>query len=292
MTTQSITPTAASGATTSPVAPSPATPPRPAAFNAYPPALSLAGRQAVVVGGTSGLGDAVVRRLTEAGARVLAVGRTAPTTAVAARTILVDVTQPHAEDTIVAAVREEGGLDILVHVVGGSSTPGGGHATMTDAHWHDELARNLLGAVRVDRVLTPLLLERGAGTIVHVGSIQGRMPLFDGTLGYAAAKAALRTYSKGLANELAPQGVRVNTVSPGGIQSPSANGLAQRIAEARGLTDAEGLQVLMDSLGGIPDGRFAPAAEIAEAIGFLVSDAAASVVGADITVDGGTVKTA
>jgi len=275
---------------------SPSSPPA-----SYPPALSLAGRQALVVGGTSGLGAAVVRRLADAGARVLAVGRTAPDTTApdatasdttAARTILADATRPGAADLIATVVREEGGLDILVQVVGGSSTPGGGHATMTDAHWDDELSRNLMAAVRVDRALTPLLLERGAGTIVHVGSIQGRMPLFDGTLGYAAAKAALRTYSKGLANELAPQGIRVNTVSPGGIQSPSSTALAQRIAEARGLTEAEGMQLLMDSLGGIPDGRFAPAAEIAEVIGFLVSPGAASVVGAEITVDGGTVKTA
>lgn len=258
----------------------------------YPPLLSLTGRLAVVVGGTSGLGDAVVRRLSHAGARVLAIGRTQPTTALAARTLLADATQPDAADLIAAAVREEGGLDILVQVVGGSSTPGGGHAAMTDAHWHDELARNLLAAVRIDRALTPQLLERGAGTIVHVGSIQGRMPLYDGTLGYAAAKAALRAYSKGLANELAPRGIRVNTVSPGGIESPGSNRLAERIAEARGLTPAEGMQVLMDSLGGIPDGRFAPASEIAEVIGFLVSDAAASVVGAEITVDGGTVPTA
>jgi len=275
---------------------SPSSPPA-----SYPPALSLAGRQALVVGGTSGLGAAVVRRLADAGARVLAVGRTAPDTTApdatasettAARTILADATRPGTADLIATVVREEGGLDILVQVVGGSSTPGGGHATMTDAHWEDELSRNLMAAVRVDRALTPLLLERGAGTIVHVGSIQGRMPLFDGTLGYAAAKAALRTYSKGLANELAPQGIRVNTVSPGGIQSPSSTALAQRIAGARGLTEAEGMQLLMDSLGGIPDGRFAPAAEIAEVIGFLVSPGAASVVGAEITVDGGTVKTA
>jgi NAD(P)-dependent dehydrogenase (short-subunit alcohol dehydrogenase family) len=127
--------------------------------------------------------------------------------------------------------------------------------------------------------------------ILHVGSIQGRMPLFDATLGYAAAKAALRTYSKGLANELAPRGVRVNTVSPGGIESLSARGLAQRIADARGVSESEGMKILIDSLGGIPDGRFAPATEIADVIGFLVSDAGASVVGADITVDGGTVKT-
>lgn len=117
------------------------------------------------------------------------------------------------------------------------------------------------------------------------------MPLFDGTLGYAAAKAALRTYSKGLANELAPQGIRVNTVSPGGIQSESASGLASRIGEAHGVSEDEGMVMLMDSLGGIPDGRFAPAEEIADVIGFMVSDAAASIVGSDIVVDGGTTKT-
>lgn len=256
----------------------------------YPPTLSLHGRQAVVVGGTRGLGAAVVRRLAAAGARVLAIGRSTPDETSAARVLRADVTRPGAAEVVAAAVRDEGGLDILVQVAGGSSSPSGGFATMTDADWEAELTLNLLAAVRIDRALAPMLLARGRGVILHVGSIQGRMPLFDGTLGYAAAKAALRTYSKGLANELAPQGVRVNTVSPGGIQSASADGLAGRIAEAHGVGPEQGMRMLMDSLGGIPDGRFAPADEIADVIGFLAADAGASVVGADITVDGGTVK--
>lgn len=257
----------------------------------YPPALSLVGRHALVVGGTRGLGEAVVRRLVEAGARVTAVGRTAPEVSAASRVVLADTTHPEAAVAIAAVIEEEHGLDILVHVAGGSSAPGGGHGALSDADWDAELGLNLLSAARIDRALTPAMLEKGRGVIVHVGSIQGRMPLHDGTLGYAAAKAALRTYSKGLANELAPQGVRVNTVSPGGIDSPGARGLAQRIATSRGISAEAGMQTLMDSLGGIPDGRFAPADEIAEVIGFLVSDAASSVVGADITVDGGTVNT-
>ena len=162
---------------------------------------------------------------------------------------------------------------------------------ITDAHWDAELNLNLMSAVRIDRALTPLMLARGSGAIVHVGSIQARMPLHDGTLAYAAAKAALRTYSKGLANELAPQRIRVNTVSPGGIDSAGARGLARRIATSRGISEEAGMQSLMDFLGGIPDGRLAPESEIADVIGFLVSDAAASIVGADITVDGGTVPT-
>ncbi|WP_382303719.1 SDR family oxidoreductase [Herbiconiux sp. UC225_62] len=257
----------------------------------YPPTLSLAGRQAVVIGGTKGLGAAVVHRLVDAGARVIAVGRSQPDETLASRLVQADVTDRAAAEHIAAVVAEEGGLDILVQVTGGSSAPGGGHATMTDEHWSAELELNLLAAVRIDRALTPLMLERGRGSIAHVGSIQGRMPLFDGTLGYAAAKAALRAYSKGLANELAPRGVRVNTVSPGGIQSDGAVELAARIARTHGITPEGGMGRLMDSLGGIPDGRFAPADEIADVIGFVVSDAAASIVGDEITVDGGTVKT-
>ena len=257
----------------------------------YPPALALNGRQAVVVGGTSGLGAAVVRRLAAAGARVIAVGRSEPPATDAARLVLADVSDRGAAAVVAAAAREEGGLDILVHVAGGSASPSGGHAAMTDADWDAELALNLLAAVRIDRALSPLLLERGRGAIVHVGSIQGRMPLYDGTLGYAAAKAALRSYSKGLANELGPQGVRVNTVSPGGIRGPRADGLARRIAQAHGVSDGEGWAMLLDSLGGVPAGRFAAPEEIAEVVGFLVSDAGASVLGADIVVDGGTVPT-
>lgn len=253
--------------------------------------LSLVGRRAVVVGGTKGLGAAVVSRLADAGAHTIAVGRSLPGETRATRVVQADVTQEGAADIISDAVTEAGGLDILVHVTGGSTSPAGGYATLTDAHWATELGLNLLAAVRIDRALIPQLLQRGRGAIVHVGSIQGRLPLFDGTLGYAAAKAALRTYSKGLANELAPQGVRVNTVSPGGLQSAAADGLAARIAESKGVSDAEGMSILIDSLGGIPDGRFAPVTEVADVIGFLVSDAAASIVGGDIVVDGGTIRT-
>jgi NAD(P)-dependent dehydrogenase (short-subunit alcohol dehydrogenase family) len=256
----------------------------------YPAALSLTGRRAVVIGGTKGLGQAVVSRLFRAGAIVVAVGRTVPADTAAAKLITADVTDPAAAGRIAEEVKALGGLDIIIHVAGGSHSPSGGFAALSDDNWMDEIQLNLLAAVRIDRMLIPLLEEAASGVVIHVGSIQSRVPLWDSTLGYAAAKAALRTYSKGLANELAPRGIRVNTVSPGGIDGPGATAMARLLAQSHGVSDDEGRDLLMASLGEIPDGRFAPPEEIAETIGYLVSDAAASIIGADITVDGGTVS--
>src|SRR3989454_9210021 len=107
----------------------------------------------------------------------------------------------------------------MIHNVGGSSAPSGGFITVTDEIWQQNMNENLFPAVRLDRGLLPSVIERASGVIIHISSIQRTLPLYDSTLAYAAAKAALTNYSKALSNEVSPKGVRVVTVSPGFTRS-------------------------------------------------------------------------
>jgi NAD(P)-dependent dehydrogenase (short-subunit alcohol dehydrogenase family) len=262
-------------------------------MNNYPISDSLAGRHALVTGGSKGIGAAVVTRLAAAGAVVMTTARSTPADlGDAAMFVAADVSTAAGAATVVDRVRSEfGTLDILVNTVGGSVSGPGGFAVIPDEQWQSDLNANLLSAVRLDRALIPPMIAAGCGAVVHVTSIQARMPLFDATLAYAAAKAALTTYSKGIANELGPKGVRVNRVAPGFVQTTAADALVQRISDGHGIDRAAALQQVMDSLGGIPLGRPAQPAEAAELIAFLVSDRAAAITGAEFTVDGGTVPT-
>jgi NAD(P)-dependent dehydrogenase (short-subunit alcohol dehydrogenase family) len=246
------------------------------------------GIRAVVTAGTKGAGRATVERLLQGGARVVTAARSAANAPAGAHVVEVDLTRPDgAEQLAQAAIERLGGVDVLVHVLGGSSSPGGGFAALTDAHWAAELDLNLMTAVRLDRALLPQMLERGRGAVVHVSSIQGRLPLPESTTAYAA----LTTYSKALSKEIGPKGVRVNVVSPGWIHTEAADDLMGRIAESTGGTLEEARQSILDALGGIPLGRPAKPEEVAELIAFLVSDRASAIHGAEYVIDGGTIPT-
>ncbi|HKF68646.1 MAG TPA: SDR family oxidoreductase [Vicinamibacterales bacterium] len=254
--------------------------------------LELEGKRALVTGGSRGIGEAVVAALREAGATVLTTARAPRELRNADLFIAADLSTVEGCAAVVDAVRDRlGGVDVVVHVVGGSSAPAGGFAVLDDSEWRRALDQNLMAAVRIDRALLSSMIAQGSGVIIHVSSIQSRLPLPEATMAYAAAKAALSNYSKALSKEVSPKGVRVIRVAPGWVETDAAVGLVAEIAR-RNATDYEGgRKIVMNSLGGIPIGRPAKPREVADLVAFLSSPRAASITGAEYVIDGGTVPT-
>lgn len=255
--------------------------------------LQLTGKRILVTGGTKGAGKAIVDLFIAEGAKVLTSARQASDEPQDCLFFAADLTtEAGCESLAVASRRLLGGVDVIVHVLGGSSAPAGGFAALSDALWQQEINLNLMPAVRLDRALLPDMLERGDGVIIHVTSIQNRLPLPESTTAYAAAKAALSTYSKSLSKEVSPRGIRVVRVSPGWIETESSVALAERLAEQAGTDYEGGKQIIMDSLGGIPLGRPSKPGEVANLVAFLASSRAASITGTEFVIDGGTTPTA
>lgn len=245
----------------------------------------LKGKRALVTGGSRGIGAAVVRRLLDAGAEVLTTARSATSTVPEGATFVqADVRTRAGAEALAAAAREVlGEVDILVHNAGGAA-PHESALAIPDEEWQDALDLNYLASVRLDSLLAPGMRERRSGAIVHISSAAVLTPV-GSFLHYTAAKAALENYSRGLALELAPSGVRVNTVSPGRTATPGGEATREQWAEMSARTGAAPGETNADDTP--PLGRDGRPDDIAHAVLFLVSDRASWLTGRNLIVDGG-----
>ena len=250
--------------------------------------LRLANKAAVVTGSSRGLGLASARALVAEGARVCLCARGAERLAEAVSELR---RAAGADDAVVGveadlgtaggvaavidgAVDAFGGLDILVNNVG--TAGGAGVVETTDAEWQAALDRTLYPAIRASRLAVPHLRRRGGGAIIMIASIWGRES--GGRMTYNAVKAAEISLAKSLAQQLARDNIRVNSVAPGSISFPGGS-WAKRQA-----TDPEGMAAFVDRE--LPFGRFGRAEEVGDVVAFLASARASWISGACVTVDG------
>jgi NAD(P)-dependent dehydrogenase (short-subunit alcohol dehydrogenase family) len=241
----------------------------------------LIGRRALVTGGTRGMGAAIAQRLLDAGAKVVVTGRSRGESIPAGATFVAgDVSSLEGVKAIATgALGALGGLDILVNTAGGAPPFPGGTASIPDEEWQASFALNLFAAVRLTNAVLPALSESKVGAIVNISSNASKMP-FGPFAHYCSAKAALDMYSRALALDLGPKGIRVNVVSPGPVSTPGGDEARKAFSAATGAP----ADVFTQS---VPLGRLGSPEDIAEVVALLVSDRAKWMTGANILVDGG-----
>jgi len=255
--------------------------------------LGLAGKTAVVTGGSKGIGLAIVRTLLDEGARVVTGSRsiTPGLKETAAVPVTVDLsTAEGAAELVDRATAELGGIDILVNNVGIGDMIDfklGGFLDLPDDAWRHSFDLHFYSALRVTRAAMPSLVER-KGSLVNVSSIGARRP--GGPMAYDVSKAALTALGKALAIEFGPQGVRVNTVSPGPVSTgvwTDPSGFSGAIADSLGVPHDTFVEATIKQMA--PDtGRITEPEEVARAVAFMLSPN--NISGADLLVDGGILK--
>ena len=238
----------------------------------------LIGRRALVTGGTRGIGAAIAQRLLDAGAKVVIAARTPNNDTPAAATFIAgDVTASEGVESIATkAIAALGGLDILVNNAGGGRAFLGGSWTIPDKVWHDGFALNLFAAIRLTNAVLPALRASKTAAVVNISSAGATMR-FGPFAHYGAAMAALEYYSRTLAVELAPSGIRVNVVSPGIISTPGSEEFSKTTP---GFSPDDWLR-------NIPLGRIGATEDIAEVVALLASDRGKFLTGVNSRVDGG-----
>ena len=249
--------------------------------------LHLTEKIALVTGSSRGLGLASARALLEEGCRVAICARGEDRLQEAAAAlrqhggtdrvlaVRADLSVEDGVDTVMARTLEAfGGLDILVNNVGRAG--GGGIGEATDGEWQAALDETLFPAIRASRLAVPHLRARGGGAIIMIASIWGRES--GGRMTYNAVKAAEISLAKSMAQELAPDNIRVNSVAPGSISFPGGSWHRRQQA------DPEGMAAFVRAQ--LPFGRFGRAEEVGAVVAFLASPRASWVSGACVTVDG------
>ena len=252
--------------------------------------LELTDKIAIITGSSKGLGLATARALIAEGCRVTVCARGEAKLAEAAAelkalagsngpsrvlAVAADLsTAAGVESVITRTVETFGGLDILVNNVGFAK--GGGIADTTDAEWQDAFDQTLFPAVRASRLAVPQMRNRGGGVIVMIASIWGRES--GGRMTYNAVKAAEISLAKAMAQQLAKDNIRVNSVAPGSIRFPGGS-WDRRVQE-----DPDGMAAFVKSE--LPFGRFGRPEEVGAVVAFLASARASWISGASVTVDG------
>ncbi|MFD0550684.1 SDR family oxidoreductase [Streptomyces rectiviolaceus] len=256
--------------------------------------LNLTSKTAVVTGASRGIGLATVRRLVTEGVRVVGAARTITPELkeTGALTVSADLSTAEGVTTLMTgALAELGGIDLLVNNVGaGDDLRAAGFLDTDDAQWLRNMDLNLLSTVRASRAALPSLIER-RGAMVNVSSVSARQP-GGSPVAYSAAKAALTATGKAMAEEFGPQGVRINTVSPGVVRTSiweAPDGYGHQVAAEAGSEHASFLQGIPETFG-LTTGRIIEADEVAALIVFLLSDVAGSITGVDHVIDGGAIK--
>ncbi|QBD81110.1 SDR family oxidoreductase [Ktedonosporobacter rubrisoli] len=259
--------------------------------------LQLQNKVAIVTGASKGIGLAVVTALAQEGVRVVAAsrGQGAELSELAERyavqPVAVDLSTADGPAKLVeSAIAKFGRVDILINNVGGTHMQAG-FLSISDEDWYRTFDMDVMSTVRASRAVLPHMLEHRSGVIINISSVNAHLPVTQ-IMDYCAIKAALTNLSKALAEEFGPQGVRVNTVSPGTVLTPqwdAEGGNADLIGTALGM-DRETVLSQLPKMNNMTINRLIQPAEVAAIVAFLASEHAAAIVGADYIVDGGTLK--